>query len=153
MWSRLGKNGNKYWGRKGAGIFFTNGKKVLLLKRSSKGDNGGTWGLPGGKVEDGESEIDAAVRECKEECGKVKGSRFESLKEIDNKHYWTTFFFKVDKPFSCKLSDEHTDWDWFNFDDLNNLKLHPKLKENLDRHIKIAKNKNYSFKEWLKFYK
>ena len=37
----------------GAGIFFTDGKKVLLLRRSEKGDGNGTWGLPGGKVEEG----------------------------------------------------------------------------------------------------
>ena len=151
MWKRVGKNGAKYWGHKGAGIFFTDGKKVLLLKRSEKGDGYNTWGLPGGKVEEGETDIDAAMREAKEECGKVKGQRFEDLKEIDNRHHWTTFFFKVEKPFACKLSDEHTDYKWFKFDDLDTIKLHPKLKENLDRHLKIVKNKKFNFKEWLEF--
>jgi len=151
MWKRIGKNGNKYWGNKGAGIFFTDGKKVLLLKRTEKGDGKNTWGLPGGKVEEGETTIDAARREAKEECGHVQGTRFEDLKEIDGQHNWTTFFFKINKPFSCTLSNEHSDWNWFNIDKLKDLNLHPKLKENLDRHIKIAK-KHFNilnFKEWI----
>ena len=80
MWKRIGKNGSKYWGGKGAGIFFTDGKKVLLLKRSGKGDNEGTWGLPGGKIEGNESAIDAATREAKrtspgQEASVVPGKR------------------------------------------------------------------------------
>lgn len=152
MWNRIGKNGAKYWGSKGAGIFFTDGKKVLLLKRSEKGDGHNTWGLPGGKVEEGETDIDAAMREAEEECGKVKGQRFADLKETDNKHYWTTFFFKIEKPFSCKLSDEHTDYKWFKLDELDSVKLHPKLRENLDRHLKVIKNKKFNFKEWLEVF-
>jgi 8-oxo-dGTP diphosphatase len=151
MWKRIGKDGNKYWGKQGAGIFFTNGKKVLLLKRSEKGDGENTWGLPGGKVEENESLIDAARRESVEECGKIKGSRFNNLQEKDGNHNWTTFFFKVKKPFSCKLSDEHSDWKWFDIEELKKINLHPKLKENLDRHIEIVKKyfSNLTFKEWL----
>ena len=153
MWKRIGKNGNKYWGNKGAGIFFTDGKKVLLLKRAEKSDSYGPWGLPGGKVEEGETLIDAARRESKEECGKVKGQRFEDLKETDGQHNWTTFFFKIQKPFSCKLSNEHSDWKWFDINELDKINLHPKLKENLDRHLKIVKKyfSNLTFKEWLVF--
>lgn len=152
MWKRVGKNGSKYWGDKGAGIFFTDGEKVLLLKRAEKGDNKGTWCLPGGKVEEGESLIDAATREAKEECGKVVGSRFEDLKEVDANHHWTSFFFRVSKPFDCKLSDEHSDWKWFDIKGLDKINLHPKLKENIDRHLKIVKKefgKRLSFKEWI----
>ena len=151
MWKRIGKNGNKYWGSKGAGIFFTDGKKVLLLKRAEQGDNMGTWCLPGGKVEEGETLIDAARRESKEECGRVEGNRFEDLREIDGNHVWTSFFFKVKKPFKCKLSDEHSDWKWFDLDKLDKVNLHPKLKDNLDRHLKIV-NKKFNiinFKEWI----
>jgi mutator protein MutT len=153
MWKRIGKNGNKYWGNKGAGIFFTDGKKVLLLKRAEKGDNKNTWCLPGGKVEEGETFIDAAKREAQEECGHVEGSRFEDLRETDSQHTWTTFFFRIKSPFDCKLSDEHSDYDWFNVDDLDNINLHPKLKESLDRYKKIV-DKHFNkikFKEW--FYK
>lgn len=151
MWKRIGKNGNKYWGEKGAGIFFTDGKKVLLLRRAEKGDNKDKWCLPGGKVEDGETFIDAARRESKEECGKVEGNRFEDLEEKDGNHIWKTYFFKINKPFDCILSDEHSDWKWVDLDKINKMDLHAKFKENLYRHIKIVKNKfnNINFKEWL----
>lgn len=151
MWKRIGKDGNKYWGNKGAGIFFTNGKKVLLLKRAEKGDNKDTWTIPGGKIEEGESSIDAAKRESIEECGKLRGNRFHDIEQIDGQHVWTTFFFKVDKLFKCKLSDEHSDWNWFNISELKDLNLHPKFKENLDRHINVVNKyfKKSNFKEWL----
>lgn len=151
MWKRIGKNGNKYWGNRGAGIFFTDGEKVLLLKRSEKGDNKGTWGLPGGKIEPGESAIDAARREAKEECGKLEGQRFDYLEEKDGLHNWTTFFFKINKPFKCKLSNEHTDSAWVDLDKLNNYKLHPKLKQHLNRHLNVVNKKlsKISFKEWI----
>jgi 8-oxo-dGTP pyrophosphatase MutT (NUDIX family) len=132
----------------GAGIFFTDGKKVLLLKRGGEERNKGTWGLPGGGVEEGESAIQAARRESVEECGRVQGRRFGSLVEKDDDHEWTTFFFRIKKPFKCKLSDEHTDWKWFDLDDLHNLNLHPKFKKNMERHLSFLK-KRKSFSEWL----
>ena len=39
--------------------------RVLLLRRADDG----TWGLPGGGVEPGETWSDAARRECREETG------------------------------------------------------------------------------------
>jgi 8-oxo-dGTP pyrophosphatase MutT (NUDIX family) len=154
MWKRIGKNGNKYWGAKGAGILFTNGEKILLLKRAEKGDSKGTWCLPGGKVEDGETFIDAARRESKEECGRVEGKRFEDSKEIDGNHIWMSFFFRIKKPFKCKLSNEHSDWKWVNLKELDKVNLHPKLKENIGTYIRIINkqfNKNITFKEWIQF--
>lgn len=37
--------------------------RVLLLKRLSEGDAQGLWALPGGKVEKGETALQAALRE------------------------------------------------------------------------------------------
>lgn len=155
MWKRVGKDGSRYWGSRGAGIFFTDGRRVLLLKRSEKGDGYGTWGLPGGKVEEGETDIDAAMREAREECGEVAGQRFGDLSEKDGIHEWTTFFFRVQKPFDCRLSDEHTDWKWIKFGSLDGYKLHPKLKENIDRHLRVVRKSQdkglLKFSEWVEF--
>lgn len=153
MWKKLLQEGNRYWGKKGAGIFFTDGKKVLLLKRAETGDNKGTWCLPGGKVEDGETFIDAARREAKEECGQLKGIRFEDSKEKDGQHIWNTFFFRINKPFKCKLSKEHSDWKWFDINNIGDVNLHPKLKENIHRYNNITKKyfEKMNFKEWLNY--
>ena len=49
-------------------IILDDKNKVLLLKRSQKVDTyRGLWGFPGGKREDGETSVDAAVREVYEE--------------------------------------------------------------------------------------
>lgn len=143
-----------------AGIFYTNGKKVLLLKKK-KGKDKGTWGLPGGGLEKGESPFVAAKRESKEEIGKYKGKIFGKVKERERtfykeksniSHNWTTFFSKIDKPFKCKLSEEHTDWKWFDLNKINKIKLHPKFKKYLKKHLNLVEKefkKQLSFKEWI----
>ncbi|WTW99956.1 NUDIX domain-containing protein [Streptomycetaceae bacterium NBC_01309] len=46
---------------------------VIVIKRAYRGRNAGQWGLPGGRVEDGESAVGAALRELGEELGLLLG--------------------------------------------------------------------------------
>jgi 8-oxo-dGTP pyrophosphatase MutT (NUDIX family) len=140
MYHRIGKNGDRYSGDKGAGILYTDGKKILLLKRAD-GDHKGTWGQPGGMVEEGESNIDAAIRESKEECGRVEGYRIAEFEEKDGLHRWTTYLYRIKKPFTCHLSHEHSAWKWFDIDKLKYVDLHPKFKENLGAYIRLIERK------------
>jgi 8-oxo-dGTP diphosphatase len=43
--------------------------EILLLKRHKNDPEGETWGLVGGKIDDGENGITAAIREINEEIG------------------------------------------------------------------------------------
>lgn len=51
-----------------AGALVSDGQ-LLLAQRTTPPELAGRWELPGGKVEDGESEQDALVRELREELG------------------------------------------------------------------------------------
>jgi 8-oxo-dGTP diphosphatase len=51
------------------GAAIIEGGRVLACERSDPPETAGRWEFPGGKVEPGESEVDALVRECVEELG------------------------------------------------------------------------------------
>ncbi len=57
-----------------AGLLLDTGTRVLLLLRSI-GSGSGTWGLPGGSLEVGETPYEAACRECCEEIGDLPPHR------------------------------------------------------------------------------
>jgi 8-oxo-dGTP pyrophosphatase MutT (NUDIX family) len=152
MFHRIGNDGTRYAGKNGAGIIFTDGKQVLLLKRA-KGDHKESWGQPGGGVEAGETTIDAAIREAKEECGNFSGYRVADFEEKDGIHRWTTYLYKVAGPFNCNLSDEHSAYQWYNLDQLKSVNLHPQFKKNLPAYLRMISRKIPpvgTFKEWLK---
>ena len=137
--------------RRAAGIFFTDGKQVLLLKRAD-GSHQGTWGLPGGHSKEGETPQEAAERETMEETGldTIPGSCFKSLEDEDEKGHFTTYLYEVGGPFDCQISDEHSSWKWFPLAKVKSLDLHPALRENMDRYlVVIRKNLSKSFKEWV----
>jgi 8-oxo-dGTP diphosphatase len=79
--------------RIGVGIFvFKDGKFIMLKRRGSHG--AGSWSVPGGHLEFGESFEQTAAREVLEETGlKIKNIRFgavtNDLFEEENKHYVT----------------------------------------------------------------
>lgn len=149
---RIGEGGSPVKGKKAAGIFFTDGKKVLLLKRSDEGDHGRTWALPGGKGKDGETEIGTAMRETKEETGisSIPGYRFDAVSNQNGHQKFTGFLYRVPEPFDITLSHEHTDWDWFDLTNLDDVELHPKFKKDIPRYLRAIRRKIHTFSEWVK---
>jgi 8-oxo-dGTP pyrophosphatase MutT (NUDIX family) len=130
----------------GAGIIYTDGKQILLIKRSDKvRAYPYTWASAGGGIEEGESLNQTAERESREEIGTVKGKK---IAEFTNNQF-AMFIYKVDKPFEVKLNQEHTESKWVDLDSVEDYKLHPDFKEGWPDYLKaIKKNKN-SFSEWI----
>ncbi len=52
-----------------AGCYCEFEDKILLLKRTSHKHQGDTWGIPGGKIDEGETPRIAVIREVYEEVG------------------------------------------------------------------------------------
>ena len=65
-----GPDGTKYWGRFGAaGLLVLHPPRgVLLQLRAEWSHSGGTWGIPGGALKQGETAVHAAFRESHEEA-------------------------------------------------------------------------------------
>jgi 8-oxo-dGTP pyrophosphatase MutT (NUDIX family) len=97
-----------------AGIFFyaSNTQRFLFLLRNDK--NSSNWGIPGGKVEDGETLFEGIERECMEEISFFpKDAKLIPIQKfINNSFTYHTFFCKVDNEFIPVLNEEHCGYAW-----------------------------------------
>ena len=141
----------KNWNRLAAGILFTDGKQILLLKRDGDCAYVDHWAIPGGKAKENESPVEVARRESKEECGFNEGLEFSRHHSHNGKNHFHTFLHSISKPFEPKLSFEHSDAKWVNLDDVDSMKLHPKFKEAWPKFLKMIRERfpeKKSFLEW-----
>lgn len=103
----------------GAGfVFFTSDKKILMLQKPNK-----KWSLVGGHREKGETPLQTAKRECKEEIGFLpKGEiiDFIKYKRKETNTWGFTFLMKIKEPFRVSLSNEHVDYKWIPLNGLGN---------------------------------
>jgi 8-oxo-dGTP pyrophosphatase MutT (NUDIX family) len=102
---------------KAVGVWFyaINTRRYLYLMRSDP-KHPGAWGLPGGRVESGETLLDAMNRECCEELGFVpeyfRMIPLEKFTTADLGFEYHTFFCIVDTEFQPILNDEHLGYAW-----------------------------------------
>ncbi len=80
------------------GVVCFRGESVLLIRRG-QAPRAGEWSLPGGRIEPGESERDAALRELREETG-VEAELGAKVAVIDADF----------EGFSYRLHDYAADW-------------------------------------------
>jgi len=87
---------------------------LYLMRRDSKNPN--CWGLPGGKVHDSESLLDAMRRECQEEIGHfpdyIRLIPLEMFTSADAAFHYHTFFCSVAGEFTPCLNHEHLGYAW-----------------------------------------
>lgn len=107
-------------------IDYRNGK-VFIAKRQNKGDMGGRWEFPGGKIEPGESFAQAITREMKEEFNinvqigeKIASSAFEHKGTLCNLDAFLVRFEHdgIAKPFTLT---EHTEYKWVMLEEIPGL--------------------------------
>lgn len=107
-----------------AGILFKSGGKIFLVKR---GDDG-SWAVPGGKLEEGETPEAAAKREVLEECGFDYSAPLTPHTLIDG---YVTYLADDAEQFDAVLNDENQACGWFSTDELPE-PLHPGMVAMLD---------------------
>ena len=131
--------GQRHWGLNGAAGLLVwrrarrggSGLEVLLQLRAEWTHQGGTWGLPGGAVSDGESPAQGALRECEEETGVRPrvlavvdvgaGERFTFPNGDACVFMDITFVGRADAVQAARVrvaDDESTDVGWFRPEDL-----------------------------------
>jgi len=102
---------------KAVGVWFyaVDTQRYLYLMRNDP-KHPGSWGLPGGRVESGETLLSAMHRECEEEMGSVpdyiRMIPLEKFTTVDSGFEYHTFFCTVTTEFRPKLNDEHTGYAW-----------------------------------------
>jgi 8-oxo-dGTP diphosphatase len=100
-------------GRSVAGIAINEGK-LFIARRGEGGDLGGKWEFPGGKVEEGETDQEALIREYAEEfgvaaeVGPLLGTVFFEHRGVRRVLNAYRIYFS---PAACRLA-EHTQWTW-----------------------------------------
>lgn len=114
-----------HWPKAGVGVLIIREGKLLLGQR--KGSHGsGTWAPPGGKIAEGETVEDCAVRETMEETGLAITNTHKAFVWTDDHHpdegrQFVTVYILADYvsgEAQVREPDKAERWEWFGWDDL-----------------------------------
>ena len=102
---------------KAVGVWFrskSTGRYLYLIRNDNK--NPGAWGLPGGKIETGETLLGGMERECIEELGSFPAYErlipLEKFTSADSAFEYHTWVCVVANEFTPVLNHEHLGWAW-----------------------------------------
>ena len=125
-----------------AGVFFycSTTSRFLYLMRS---DANYAWGVPGGKIEEGETLLEGLQRECMEEISfwPTNPKLIPIQMFVNNSFTYHTFFCAVDVEFIPTLNDEHVGYAWIGHDQ-HPKPMHPGLFSTINIDIVKEKLKN-----------
>jgi 8-oxo-dGTP pyrophosphatase MutT (NUDIX family) len=110
-------------------IIYTDGDKILWLRRTK--DN--SWGFPGGHVEEGESPIEGAIRESREEVLHVPNEGLTLIYKSGKIRLYGC----EDGEFLPQLNDEHDAFLWASLEDAPE-PLFPKIEKQMEEVAQIA---------------
>jgi 8-oxo-dGTP pyrophosphatase MutT (NUDIX family) len=102
---------------KAVGVWFRSsatGRYLYLLRNDTR--HPGSWGLPGGKVETGETLLGSMERECVEELGSMPEYQrlvpLEKFTSADGQFEYNTWVCVVANEFVPVLNNEHMGYAW-----------------------------------------
>lgn len=126
----FGPDGQKFWGRYGAAglLVWHPTAGVLLQLRVGWSHFGGTWGLPGGALKEGESADAGALREAHEEAGVPPSELTVMFSSVLDLGFWryTTVVARASSAFTPVIGDAESDaLRWVPVDEVDALPLHP----------------------------
>jgi 8-oxo-dGTP diphosphatase len=127
----------RHWGRYGAaGLLLVapgdTGPRVLLDRRADWVHQGGTVGIPGGAINEGETVLEAALREVSEEAHgldylepHILGSHQQAC-DVCERWIYTTVVASVPEPIPVEPRNfESAGYEWVHVDAVETLRLHP----------------------------
>lgn len=98
-----------------AGVYATRGGRILMLERAA-GMMCGFWSIPGGRVDPGETPLQGAIRELREEAGLVPTGPLWLVTAVALKGYGMDL---LSLRYACacdsgevQISHEHANWCW-----------------------------------------
>lgn len=113
--------------------------RVLVLRRQGSSYGNGRWCLPGGKVDFGETVLDAAAKELREETSlKCVQASFlfyqDSLPYDGSDLHCINFFFVVETEGEIELNPESEAFAWITANELSEYSLAFRNDEGLERY-------------------
>lgn len=105
--------------------------QFLVLQRGRRDGQFGLWGIPGGKLESGESPLEGLSREVFEETGIIIScesflllDKAHSLNPFDGSYFLYLYYVKLnDKPLVIINNTEHLNYKWVNLHEFEKLNL------------------------------
>ena len=102
---------------------------LLLLRSAKSGWMPKKWGLPGGKIEFGETAEEAVIRETKEETS-LSIQNLTYLKDFSNKA--VDLFYTTSYDGNVQIDFEHDDYEWVSRADVEQYNTTPGIVEIFD---------------------
>ena len=112
-------------------------RRVLLLERATGARSPGAWEVVHGRIEPGESPVEAAVRELREETGLTASALYSIashpfyVASLGQVLVAITFAALVDPETAVALGNEHVRHEWLPFDRASERATWPRAEEHL----------------------
>ena len=110
-------------------ILDSNDKVLILLRPKEASWAPGKWGYPGGKIEEGESPMGAAVRETREETQLIARNLKPLKLPIDKP---VLPFYTTEYDGRVEIDYEHDDWQWVPRSEIEKYDLAPDVLDMYD---------------------